>query len=322
MIPFELTSAAGLRLRGLDVGATLTSLTVPVAGEMREVLLGCADEAYATQSVWLGAVAGRFANRIGGAELKRGGAHWALDANQAPNCLHGGSDGFHRRPWQVVAKGDDWVRLTLESPTGDQGFPGHLAVTLEYRLEGWDLVVNFTATTDAPTPVSLTSHAYFNLDGDGADVRAHRVQINSDSYLPLDAASLPVAIAPVEGVFDLRTPRTIGQDWLSHPQQVAARGYDHAFLLAGNLAPCAAEVVSRDGALALQMFTDQPSVQFYSGNWLAGTPARGGEYADHAGFCLEAQQLPDSPNRPELGDPWLEPGVHYRHTTRYRFIAR
>ncbi|MGY3902687.1 galactose-1-epimerase [Aeromonas lusitana] len=330
MTPFVLENQEGLRLRGLDFGATLTSLTLPVGGERREVLLGCADEAYASQQVWLGAVAGRFANRIGGAELVRDGQRWPLDANQPPHCLHGGRDGFHRRRWQIAELAADKVRLTLLSPAGDQGFPGQLQTSLEYRLEGQDLVVEFEASTDAPTPVSLTSHAYFNLDGDGpeGDVRQHAITLRADQFLPTDASGLPLAISPVEGPFDLRSERLIGQAWLSHPQQMQAKGYDHAYLLKeaarlrGAGQAWAARVRSGDRQLAMEVYTNQPSLQFYSGNWLASTPNRAGQcYQDHAGFCLEAQQLPDSPNRPELGDPWLLPGQRYHHQTRYRFIT-
>ncbi|MFM4703886.1 galactose-1-epimerase [Aeromonas bivalvium] len=323
MTSFELENEEGLHLRGLDFGATLTSLTLPVAEGRREVLLGCADEAYASQQVWLGAVAGRFANRIGGARLVRGDERWALDANQGANCLHGGGDGFHRRTWQIKEREADRIRLALLSRAGDQGFPGNLRVTLEYRLEQRDLVVDFCASTDAATPVSLTSHAYFNLDGDG-DIRHHTLSLNADHYLPTDEQSLPLAMAPVEGPFDLRAPRPIGQEWLSHPQQRLAKGYDHAFLLNGGEGeqPWAARIISGDRQLAMEVHTNQPSLQFYSGNWLTGTPDRHGRpYRDYDGFCLEAQQLPDSPNRPELGDPWLLPGQRYRHQTRYRFIA-
>ncbi|MFC5704728.1 galactose-1-epimerase [Aeromonas eucrenophila] len=323
MKSFELENEEGLRLRGLDFGATLSSLTLPVGGERREVLLGCADDAYPTQQVWLGAIAGRFANRIGGATLLRDGQHWSLDANQAPHCLHGGREGFHRRQWQIKELEPDRVRLALLSPAGDQGFPGNLRVTLEYRLEQCDLVVEFKATTDAPTPVSLTSHAYFNLDASHqeGDVRSHRIRLNADRFLPTDERGLPLAVEPVEGPFDLRAERLIGQEWLSHPQQQQAKGYDHAFLLNGPEQECAARVLSGDGQLAMEVYTNQPSIQFYTGNWLANTPDRaGGCHQDHAGFCLEAQQLPDSPNRPELGDPWLLPGQLYHHQTRYRFI--
>jgi len=257
MKTFELENEEGLRLHGLEFGATLTSLSLPVAGVRREVLLGCADEAYATQQVWLGAVAGRFANRIGGAELVRGDERWSLDANQAPHCLHGGRAGFHRQPWQIKEREADRVRLALLSRTGDQGFPGNLRVTLEYRLEQQDLVVDFRASTDAPTPVSLTSHAYFNLDGPQSgsdlrfDIRNHAISINADHFLPTDQSGLPLAITPVEGPFDLRTERPIGQDWLSHPQQQQAKGFDHAFLLNGPEQAWAARVVSGDKQLVM-----------------------------------------------------------------------
>ncbi len=144
----------------------------------------------------------------------------------------------------------------------------------------------------------------------------------ADRFLPTDPSGLPLAIAPVEGPLDLRHERLIGQGWLSHPQQQQAKGYDHAFVLNGPTAEWAARVVSGDRQLAMEVYTNQPSLQFYTGNWLANTPARDGQlHQDHAGFCLEAQQLPDSPNRPELGDPWLLPGQTYRHQTRYHFIA-
>lgn len=324
MTAFELENEEGLRLRGLDFGATLTSLTLPVAGERREVLLGCADQDYPDQQVWLGAVAGRFANRIGGAELVRGGDRWSLDANQPPHCLHGGQEGFHRRSWQIRELEADRVRLALLSKAGDQGFPGNLRVTLEYRLEQRDLVVEFRASTDAPTPVSLTSHAYFNLDGNRpecGDVLGHTINLNADHFLPTDPRGLPLTVTPVAGPFDLRHERPIGQDWLSHPQQCQAKGYDHAFVLNGPEQAWAARVVSADRQLAMEVYTNQPSLQFYTGNWLAGTVGRDGRMLrDHDGFCLEAQQLPDSPNRPELGDVWLLPGQQYRHQTRYRFI--
>lgn len=319
MTPFELENEYGLRLRGLDFGATLSSLSLPVGGERRELLLGCTDADYPAQQVWLGAMAGRFANRIGGATLERDGQCWSLDANQPPHCLHGGADGVHRRTWQIDAQEASRVRLSLLSLDGDQGFPGNLKLELEYRLEQRDLVVECWASTDAPTPVSLTSHAYFNLDG-GGDVRDHHLTLKADRFLTTDASGLPLAPQAVEGPFDLRGGRRLGDEWLSHPQQRQAKGYDHAFLLKPPPSEWAARVVSGDRQLAMEVHTNQPSLQLYTGNWLAKTPGRGGQpHQDYDGLCLEAQQLPDSPNRPELGDPWLLPGQRYHHLTRYRF---
>lgn len=320
MAHFTLQNKAGLRLEGITLGATLTSLTLPVQGQRREVLLGCPLDAYPSQEVWMGAIAGRFANRIGQARLEHDGQSWALDANQAPNCLHGGRHGFHRREWSIADQHEDRILLTLLSEEGDQGFPGTLEVELEYRLEQLDLVIECRAVTSRPTPVSITSHAYFNLDGQG-DVRQHRVALRADRYLPTSSESLPLSASVVEGVFDLRNERVLQEGWGSHPQQVQAKGYDHAFLNAAAPGEWLARVTSADSQLVMEMYTNQPSVQLYTGNWLAGTPRReGGTYADYAGLCLEAQQVPDSPNRPELGNPWLAPGERYHHQTRYRFM--
>ena len=181
-----------------------------------------------------------------------------------PTALHGGQAGFHRQRWQIKELESDRIKLALLSRDGDQGFPGNLKVTLEYRLEQQDLVVEFRASTDAPTPVSLTSHAYFNLDGDpdGGDVRDHLISINADRFLPTDPSGLPLAVTQVEGPFDLRRERPIGQDWLSHPQQQQAKGYDHGFVLNGPAQEWAARVVSADKQLAMEVYTNQPSLQF------------------------------------------------------------
>lgn len=319
MTEYWLQSEAGLRLGVLDYGATLTALEVAVGEERRNVLLACEPADYANQSAYLGAMVGRFANRIGNARLERDGQEWLVDANEGTTCLHGGRHSLHNRAWQVAEVAADRLRLRTLLADGEQGFPGNLAVELEYRLEALDLVIEICATTDAPTPVNLTSHAYFNLDG--GDVRDHLVRIAADHYLPTDERSIPLGKTEVEGPFDLRQTRRIGVDWQDHPQLARCRGYDHCFLLDPLPGQPAVTLVSGDRRLHMEMYTDQPGVQLYTGNWLAGTPARGGgEWQNYQGLCLEAQQLPDSPNRPELGDPWLLPGQTYRHLTRYRLI--
>lgn len=319
MTEYWLQSEAGLRLGVLDYGATLTALEVAVGEERRNVLLACDPADYANQSAYLGAMVGRFANRIGNARLERDGQEWLVDANEGTTCLHGGRHSLHNREWQVAEVAADRLRLRTLLADGEQGFPGNLAVELEYRLEALDLVIEISATTDAPTPVNLTSHAYFNLDG--SDVRDHLIRIAADHYLPTDERSIPLGKTEVEGPFDLRQTRRIGVDWQDHPQLARCRGYDHCFLLDPLPGQPAVTLISGDRRLHMEMYTDQPGVQLYTGNWLAGTPARGGgEWQNYQGLCLEAQQLPDSPNRPELGDPWLLPGQTYRHLTRYRLI--
>ncbi|WP_421290275.1 galactose-1-epimerase [Aeromonas veronii] len=319
MKEFHLQNAAGLRLSVLDFGATLTALEIPVNGTYRNVLLACDPLDYPNQRSYLGAIVGRFANRIGNARLERAGQEWQLDANEGTTCLHGGSDSLHNREWQLDRLAEDRIRLQTRLADGEQGFPGNLDVTVEYRLEQTDLVIELSATTDAPTPVNLTNHAYFNLDG--GDVRDHHIIINADRYLPTDEHSLPLGIAPVEGVFDLRHGKRVGEQWMAHSQQKKCLGFDHCFLF-GDASPSPqATLMAGDGSLCMEMYTNQPGVQLYTGNWLVGTPKRGGgHWENHQGLCLEAQQVPDSPSRPELGNPWLEPGERYQHITRYRLI--
>ena len=308
MKEYILSNKEGLRVGVLDYGATITFLEVPLGqpGLKRNVVLGCDADQYPQQNAFLGSAIGRVANRIGGAVLQQGGQ--LLDANEAGNCLHGGDGGFHRQTWTVKSHTSERIHLSLRSEAGDQGFPGTLQVELIYSLENNDLNIAYTAQTDALTPVNLTNHLYFNLDGKG-DVLAHSIQIDADDYLPADDQLLPLARMPVKYPFDFRNKR-----------DMAEGGYDHCFCL--NTGKSAVRVWSGDGRLYMEMWTDQPGVQFYTGNGLAGSPAGAGrEWQNHQGFCLEAQQFPDSVNRPELGDPWLKPGDVYRHNTCYRFTA-
>ncbi|MFQ2272023.1 aldose epimerase family protein [Aeromonas enteropelogenes] len=323
MQTFELCNDAGLRLTVLDFGATLVALAIPVNGEPRNVLLGCDVSDYPVQTSYLGAIAGPFANRIGGALLTRNGQHWPLDANQHGNCLHGGFQALHNQTWQLVEQTRERIVLTCQLADGVAGFPGNRQFWVEYRLDGLALAIALRAQTDAATPINLTSHAYFNLDGahSGQDVREQTIRIAADHYLPTDPVSIPLGIAPVEGVFDLRQTRRIGEQWFSHPQQEKDQGFDHCFVLQGDINQAAVTLTSADQRLSMQMFSDQPGVQLYTGNFLEGCHAPHGEtWHPYQGVCLEAQNLPDCPNRPELGDPWLLPGQVYRQQTCYRFL--
>lgn len=320
-----LENETGMQLTLMTTGAALLSLRVPVGEGRREVLLGCQPEDYANQQVYLNAMVGRFANRIAGSVLHYQDQTYPLTPNQGEHCHHGGWVGFDRRVWQVTAHQPDRVTLTLHSADGDQGFPGDCDVTLTYALENCDLVIEITATVSKACPVNLTSHGYFNLDGQRSDVRAHTLQVNASRYLPIDGAGIPLsAPQPVEAALDLRTARRLTEHWLSHPQLISAKGYDHCYLPdEGEAQTVAARLTSADEKLAMDVFTNQPGIQIYTGNYLAGAPSRDGDpYHDYEGICLEAQHLPDSPNRPELGDPWLLPGQTYHHQTRYRFTAQ
>jgi len=328
-----LESTAGLGITVLPYGATWAACRVPMGdGTTREVLLGCPHEgAYRTHTTYLGATIGRFANRLRDARLHIDGADYVLDENDGRHCLHGGRAGFGRRMWAIEELAASRVRFSIFSPDGDGGFPGQMTAETIYSVAGDDLAVTieFLAAVDRPCPVSLTNHAYFNLDGDGVDARPHTLKLNSERFLPIDADGLP--LGPIEDVhgspFDFTTPAALDCALESHPQLQLNRGYNHAFLLDArcrDLTLPAAELVSSDGRLALQVFTSLPALHVYGGNYLAGTPARsGGSYADYAGIALEAEFPPDGPHHPEWpeADCILRPGSVYRQRIRYRYIV-
>ena len=296
------------------------------------MLLGCPDEAaYRTHTTYLGATIGRFANRLRDASFRIGEERFKVDANDSDHCLHGGRSGFGRRMWAIEELTSSRARFSIASPDGDGGFPGQMTAEIIYSVAADDLTVTieFLAAVDRPCPVSLTNHAYFNLDGDGADVRRHTLKLDSARFLPIDANGLPLGqIEEVRGSpFDFTMPAVLDRAPESHPQLRLNRGYNHAYLLdvrCRDLGRPAAELVSGDGRLALQMFSSLPALHVYGGNYLAGTPSRdGGTYSDYAGIALEAEYLPDSPNHPEWpeADCILRPGGVYRQCIRYRFVV-
>lgn len=323
-----LRNASGMVATFMDWGATWLSARVPMNdGSVREALLGCATPSdYLSQTAYLGATVGRYANRIARSTISRDGQTFHLTANQGAHQLHGGPEGFDRRRWQIVRQAAQEVEYRLDSPAGDQGYPGTLLVSLTYRLEDDNtLSIAYQATVDETCPVNLTNHAYFNLDAVHGDARQHSLQLNADRYLPVDNEGIPNAdLKAVAGTsFDFRQAKTVAQDFLSDDDQRAVKGYDHAFLLNDGEQP-AAELWSADGKLKLTVFTTAPALQFYSGNYLDGTPAREqGVYTAFQGIALESEFLPDSPNHPEWPQPdcWLAPGESFQCVTRYRLTA-
>jgi aldose 1-epimerase len=316
---FTLDDGEGTRLQVSDLGATWLSCQVPLGdGALREVLLGCGTPAqHAQQPGYLGAVVGRYANRIAGARFALDGRVVQLAPNEDANQLHGGPDGFDKRRWTVEHHDRRSLRLGLQSADGDQGFPGALQAWVTYTLEApGSIALQFEATVDAPCPVNLTSHAYFNLDGPQAGahrpIAEHRITLRASHYLPVNKQLIPLGgPAPVAGTpFDLRVPRAIG-----------TQRFDHCFVLDGGDAP-AATVWSGDGHLRMQLHTDYPGLQFYGGHFLAQTRgAQGHPYAAGAGFALEPQYWPDSPNHPEWPDHGviLRPGERLQRQLRLRF---
>ena len=304
-------------LEVLDLGATVHRLWVTGGdGVRRNVVLGHATaEEYLASKDYIGGTIGRYANRIAGAHFELDGEAVQLLDNENGNQLHGGPDGFDKRLWQVDLHNDDQLALSLRSPHGDQGFPGELIVLLQIQCTSDTVRLRFEATTDAPTVVGLTSHAYFNLDGDGAGaIEDHSLSVAAQGYLPTDDASLPGDPATVEGTrFDLRQP-TILRD---------AGEVDHCYLLDGSGWRHAATLESAATRTRMELSTDQAGLQVYTGIALdgSGRSSTGTAYEKGAGVALEPQLLPDTPNRPEFGSAVLRPGETYRAAIEWRFGA-
>ncbi len=328
----ELSHISGVRLKLMDWGATWLSCRVSIGDGEREVLLGCARlEDYFTpsaQNAYLGVTVGRYANRIGRAKFSYGDHEYHVTPTHGAHQLHGGPGGFDRRRWRMVEQSPEHVVFGIESADGDQGFPGNLVATVCYRVAAdRRIIMAYTATVDKPCPVGLTNHAYFNLDGHATSIRHHALQINARQYLPTAPDLIPLGgLRDVAGTsFDFNQSKQIGRDFLTEQQQQQVMGYDHAYLLNAechDMACVAARLQSSDARLAMDLYTTKPALQFYSGNFLQGVPARqGGCYADYQGLALETEFLPDSPNHPEWpqADCWLKPGETYQHQTILEF---
>ncbi len=333
---FALTSASGSRVRVTDYGGIVASLEVPDRdGRLGDVVLGFdsvagyTSAAYRRESPFFGAVIGRHANRIAGGRFQIDGETHRLATNEGPTQLHGGDGGFHTRQWDAEPfrdGGDVGVRLGRVSPDGEEGFPGTLAVGVTYTLTDDDrLVIDYHATTDAPTLVNLTQHSYFNLAADPSrDVRDHELSVRAGAFLPVDARSIPTGeVRPAAGTpFDFGRPARLGARLGADDDQLRqAGGYDHAFLLDGP--GVAARLAEPTTGRSMTVETTAPSLQLYTGQSLTGRLAgkRGVRYGPMAGVCLETQHPPDAPNQPGLPSPVVRPGETYRSRTVYAFRA-
>jgi galactose mutarotase-like enzyme len=311
-------------LEVLDLGATVHRLWVTGGdGVRRNVVLGHpGPEDYLSSPAYLGATVGRYANRIAGGRFDLDGRVVQLETNDRGNTLHGGPDGFDKRIWDVVDHGDDHAVLRLVSPDGDQGFPGRLVADVRFEVFGDTVRVSLQATSDAPTPVCLTSHAYFNLDGAGT-IEQHLLRVDAQEFLPVDDTGIPLAEpAPVAGTaFDLRRPAALGdriQD--THPQ-MAGQGFDHCFVLDGSGRRPVAVLDSVVTRTRLELSTDQPGLQVYTGNHLDATlpSVSGGSHQRWGGVALEPELFPDSPNRSGAEAAVLRPGETYGAVLEWRF---
>ena len=320
-----------IRCEVLSFGAALRVLEVPDrAGRAVDVVLGYDSlEDYRTRGGYLGAVVGRFANRIARGRFTLGGREYTLAVNDGVNHLHGGRVGFSHRIWQVEALERDRAVLALHSPDGEEGYPGNLDVRVTYSLDGSALELRCEAECDRDTVCNLTNHSYFNLAGYRAGtVLDQQLCICAGSYTPTDETGIPLGnLAPVEGTpMDLRQMTPIGEHLRDGFDQLRrAGGYDHNYAVdgpAGTLRPAARAWAPATG-IGLEVRTTLPGVQLYTANGLeAGCPGKGGAvYGPHQAFCLETQFYPDSPNQPAFPSCVLRAGERYDHTTRFCFTA-
>ena len=313
----------------LTLGAAVHTLTVACGdGKRRNVVLGHPDvEERLASGDYIGGVIGRYANRIAGGRFTLEGQDVEVCTHDRGNSLHGGPEGFDVRLWDVESHGADELVLTLVSPDGDQGFPGTVTARVTYRVDKDTVSVTMEATTDATTVVNLTNHAYFNLDGDGAGtIDDHELLVEADEFTPVDATGIPTGgHAAVEVTpFDFRTPTTIGPAIRTeHPQVVDAKGIDHNFVIRGSGLRRAATLRAATTRTAVELWSDQPGLQVYSGNFLDGTrrSTGGGRYRQGDGVALEPQLFPDSPNRPEWPSAVLRPGETYAAHLEWRFAT-
>lgn len=328
---YTLTNAAGVELGVTNFGGIITSLRVPDrAGAMGDVVHGFDRwDGYLRGHPFFGALVGRYGNRIARGKFTLNGVEYSLALNNGPNALHGGLKGFDKVAWQANAISTDagpGLVLRYLSRDGEEGYPGNLSVVVTYVLaDPAELRISYSANTDKDTVINLTNHSYFNLAG-GGDILGHEVQLFADQFTPVDANLIPTGVLQdVSGTpFDFRTPTAIGariND--AHEQITRGGGYDHNFVVRGPMGALrpAARVTEPTTGRALEVFTTEPGVQFYTGNFLDGslTGKRGAVYARRSGFCLETQHFPDSPNQPGFPSTVLKAGETYRSTTVFRF---
>jgi aldose 1-epimerase len=330
---YTLANKNGAEVAITNFGGSVVSIKVADRqGKIEDVVLGYDSlDGYVSDKAYLGAVIGRYGNRIAQGRFTLDGATYTLARNNGENSLHGGIKGFNKAVWnarEVAGKDGPSVELTYLSKDGEEGYPGNLAVKVVYTLtERNELKIDYSATTDKKTVVNLTNHSYFNLNPSGSDILQHVVMIDADKFTPVDAALIPTGeLRSVAGTpFDFRKPTVIGARIEHDDEQLKlGHGYDHNFMLnkRGKGVELAARVVEPRTGRVLEVLTSEPGVQFYTGNFLDGVRGKGGkEYRRRSAFCLETQHFPDSPNHPKFPTTELKAGEKYHSTTIYKFSA-
>ncbi|MCG7600623.1 galactose mutarotase [Halomonas sp. McH1-25] len=341
---YRLSNANGITMRVINYGGIIVSLKTPDAqGNFDDIVLGFdslegyLSETYRQANPYFGALIGRYGNRIDGGEFTLEGTRYQLATNDGDNHLHGGNRGFDQVLWSAKPFDDEsgvGVVLSYVSPDGEEGYPGRLETEVTYTLTDADaLDIAYRATTTKPTPVNLTQHSYFNLDGEGSgSILDHRLMINAEAFTPVDETLIPTGeIRPVAGTpFDFTEPTPIGERIEQDNRQLAfGKGYDHNFVIKrespqSDESVLAARVWEPDSGRMLEVETTEPGIQFYSGNFLDGrlTGKQGEPYEHRSGLALETQHFPDSPNQEEFPSTILRPGESYQSHTIYRFSTQ
>ncbi|WDF68269.1 galactose mutarotase [Sphingobacterium oryzagri] len=317
-----------------NYGARLVTLDVQdKQGNPTDIILGYdrADEFKQNASNFYGAIVGRYGNRIGNATFSLNGESYALEKNDGKNSLHGGTNGVYNKVWEVTASSDTAVTLAYTSPDKEAGYPGTVRMEVTYTLTSTgELAIDYKATTDKETVLNLTNHAYFNLNGAGtASILDHELQIDADAITEVDSTLIPTGKSlPVEGTaFDFRKPKLIGDRIADENAQLKiGKGYDHNFELNKKEGyQQVATVYAPQTGIEMQIFTTEPGLQFYSGNFMADSDptGKGGKaYPFRSAFCLETQHFPDAPNQPSFKSTLLKPGQTYTSKTAYKFSQR
>ena len=315
----------GMEVEIITFGAALRNIIIPTSCGPRDINFGFDEVSdYETKTGYLGAIIGRYANRIGKSEFTLDGKKYQMDDNDGENSLHGGYNAFDQKVWDATVK-PDGLYLSLHSPDMENGYPGNLDVEVKYSLKNRELTIEYTAKSDANTPLNLTNHTYFNLSGHNAgSIENHKIQIFADYITQMDETLIPTGhkMDVTDTPFDFREPKLIGPGFEStHRQIILGDGYDHNFVLSDlpyrDLTPAA--VLECDG-IKMTCLTTMPGIQFYSGNFLIGeTGKEDAKYEKRTGLCLETQYWPDSVNKPEFPDSILKKGETYHHITVYRF---
>lgn len=328
---YTLTNPAGIEMSVINYGGIIRTLKVPDRnGSLDDIVLGYENlQGYLDASPYFGAIIGRYGNRIANGKFELDGTNYQLATNNDPNHLHGGVVGFDKVIWLTTPMQSDHsvgLEMIYQSPDGEEGYPGTLTVKVTYRLtDKNELFFEYEATTDKKTIVNLTNHAYYNLTGQAGNILGHQLMLNADNYLPVDPTLIPTQITEVAGTpFDFTSFKSIGEGINADEIQIInGKGYDHCWVLNDDNQSLnlAAAVIEPNSGRRMDIYTSEPGIQFYSGNFLDGSITGKNDvvYDFRSGFCLETQHFPDSPNRPDFPTVELSPGEIYQTLTMTKF---